>query len=164
MKFEEELSVVMNALVSGFESQTIDEKQEVLKKLIEVHDKNPSDFLDTLEIAKVKFNFLITTAMGIPETEESLILEHIISGLYEYFHETRIEKIEGFSCSGDKSSFIKQMTLKALRGSENLSLYMDYTNVEQIKEGKEKQAYWSPKSIKDTDEAMQLFWDWYCSV
>jgi hypothetical protein len=53
------------------------------------------------------------------------------------------------------------MTLKALRTKTNISLYDDYTECEQIKEDKERQAYWSPKTIPDTDTAMKIFWDWY---
>ena len=53
------------------------------------------------------------------------------------------------------------MTLRALKENKNLSLYDDYTKCEEIKKDKERQAYWSPRTIKDTDTAIKKFWDWY---
>lgn len=72
-------------------------------------------------------------------------MRYILKGIYEEFHEKRIELIEGSICCSDKASYITSMTLKALKQQENLVV----------------NNYLSLSCVKDTDEAMQLFWDWY---
>ena len=51
---------------------------------------------------------------------------------------------------------------EAIATGENISLYATYEGCENIPESKWKeQAYWSPKSFKDTNEVMLRFWEWY---
>ncbi|MGG1483508.1 hypothetical protein ABEI56_05410 [Peribacillus castrilensis] len=161
MAFESDLKDVMEAFVSSFDKKTLENNQETYKKIQEIYEKHPNYFLDLIESAYQDFNTIVENVLNIPPSDDQYILEHIISGLYKHFHTQRIEKLEGSVCCYDKSSYIEQMTLKALRTQKNLSLFADYKKVEQIKENKERQAYWSPKTVKDTDEAMGLFWKWY---
>lgn len=161
MSSENSLTMVMEALVSSFERETIEENQEAYLKLQEQYSQHPEHFLDMVELTLSNFATLVENVMDIPESEQSYILEHIISGVYKHFHTQRIEKLEGSTCCYDKSTYIEAMTIKALKTQQNLSLYADYTNVEQIKNDKKRQAFWSPTSVKDTDEAIELFWKWY---
>lgn len=158
---EESIKTVIEALFIGFSKETVEENQEAYEKLKELYGNKRSRFFDVIEMAYDDFNTLIDAVVNIPEQKNKYILQFIINGTYEHFHKTRIEKLEGSACCADKSGFVKRMTIKALKEGKNLSLYDDYTDIDRIKEDKERQAYWSPTSIKDTDEAMELFWNWY---
>lgn len=161
MGLEEAMGEMVKVMLDSFDAETVDNNAESYRKLQELYRSNPKDFADKIQYAYSEFGTLVEAAANIPETEHSVIYEYIISGLYKHYHTRRIEKLEGSACSYDKSSFVESMTLKAIQTGENLSLYMDYTNVEQITEDKERQAYWSPTTVKDTDDAVELFWNWY---
>lgn len=161
MSYQNTLKTVMEAMVSGFDKKTIEENQEAYIKMQKIYTQHPNHFLDIVEVTLNDFTTLVENIIDIPPSEEQYVLEHIISGIYKHFHTQRIEKLEGSACCYDKSSYIEAMTIKALKTQQNLSLYADYKNVEQIKKDKEKQAYWSPTSVKDTNEAIELFWKWY---
>lgn len=161
MNFSENIKEAIVLLASGFEEETIQDNQEVFMKLQRLYKNDSGRFLDVIQYAQLDFKTLVENAMGIPDSDKKYIIEHIISGLYEHFHETRIEKLEGTSCCADKSRFIEGMTLKAIKENKNLSLYDDYSKIEHMKDKQKGRAYWSPTSIKDTDEAIELFWKWY---
>lgn len=77
------------------------------------------------------------------------------------FFKSYISKVEGRSCSSDKASYIVSGIFKALEEKKNLSLQQTY-DVEkypQMKKYEGEIAYWCPKTIKDTDEAMALLLD-----
>lgn len=155
------IQTVIEALLVGLEKETLDENLEVYEKLKTLYNENQKQFFDWVEIGYDDFDTLVASVIDLPDQKNKYILQFVTNGTYEHFHRTRIEKLEGSSCCADKSSFIKEMTLKALKEGKNLSLYNDYRNVDSIKEEKERQAYWSPKSVSDTDQAMELFWKWY---
>lgn len=161
MSFRQNLQSIIEAISDGMAISTIKKNEQAFLILKETHDRNPEEFLDLVDMALYDFDTLIEAVINVPEQENSGIVKFIANGLYEHFHEKRIEKLEGSMGCSDKAKFIKLMTLKALKSSQNLSLFADYKNVEQIKECKERQAYWSPKSIKDTNEAISLFMNWY---
>lgn len=161
MSLSEDIKKVLEVLSIGFDGETIQNNKELFLKIQTLYKNNPSKFLNIIEFAQSDFNTLVLNAMDIPESDNKYIVEYIVSGLYEHFHEKRIEKIEGFSCSADKSRFIKNRTLRAIKENTNLSLYDDYSKVEHMKNENKGQAYWSPTSVKDTDEAIELFWKWY---
>jgi len=161
MNLENALADVLKGLVSSFDEKTINTHSDVYRVLQQIREKVPSHFTDMVQSFHSDLDTLAEHAMNITDAQDTGILPFIVNGLYKHFHTHRIEQIEGSSCSYDKSSFIESMTLKALEKQENLSLYDDYQHVEQIKEDKERKAYWSPTSVKDTDEAIALFWNWY---
>ncbi|MBG9730812.1 hypothetical protein ABD87_15080 [Lysinibacillus sphaericus] len=155
---------IINKLVATMSVESYKETNEnqsmLINELKEIKTRLNGDFLSFLDISGHKFGEVIQAVYDIPLCHNDWIVRYIANGSYKEFHAKRIEKMEGSACSVDKASFITGRTIKALKEQQNLSLYDDYQNVEQIKEDKERQAYWSPQSIKDTDEAMKLFWDW----
>lgn len=161
MNFQDTLTSVMGSLVNSFEQETLEKNEELLVKLKKIYAQNPNDFLEKLQMAQHHFNTLVSHVMELPASRNQYILEYIASGLYKHFHEKRIEKLEGSACCADKSSFIEQKTIQALKTNENLLLFADYQQVEQIKKDKGRKAYWSPETVTDTNQAMELFWDWY---
>lgn len=161
MEFKDQLKTTINLLADRFTADNNLEHAEILELLKASYAENPRSFLKALDIGQVNFEMLVSEVFNLADQRNKYLLKYIVNGLFEHFHKTRIIKVEGMSCSTDKSSYVKRMTLKALQTGENLSLFDDYLNVEQIKENKEEQAYWSPTSIQDTDEAIKLFWDWY---
>jgi hypothetical protein len=159
-KFDKGIKTVLNAMMSGFEKETREKYSEEISTITTLY-KTDKSFLEKVEYAQHKFTDILSMVIDIPEQKNKYILKHILSGLYEHFIEQLMERREGAGCSADKSSFVKRMTLKALKENTNFSLYENYLEYEQIKEDKTRQAYWSPKTIPDTDTAMESFWDWY---
>jgi hypothetical protein len=158
---KQSIRVLLEALSNSIDQKNLTENKDLFESLKKLHDKNVYGFLDLLEIANTDFEGLIEQVFSIPPQKNRHIIIFIANGLYEHFHETRIKKLEGFPFSADKSRFVKKTTLKALKEKKNLSLFADYTQIKRIKVNQQKQAFWSPKTIKDTDEAMELFWNWY---
>ena len=63
-----------------------------------------------------------------------------------------IENREGWPFSGDKEHFVIRKIKEYIITGKNQSLYV---------ESKGEQAYWSPKTFKDTDEVLTAFFKWY---
>ncbi|MBV4417179.1 hypothetical protein [Clostridium tyrobutyricum] len=160
-KYEEDIKMILNSITDNFSKEIVDENKEEFFRMKTLYESDTSEFFSRLWSARLHLNTMLKQIINIPSQKNMHILEYVINGLYEHFFDTLIEKTEGVSCSSDKSKFITEITLKALKENKNLSLYDDYTNCECIKENKQDQAYWSPKTIKDTDTAMKMFWDWY---
>lgn len=73
-----------------------------------------------------------------------------------------LKKNEGTPCSGDKEDFIIQKIKESVATGKNISLYETYEGKNNIsKEKWKEQAYWSPKSFKDTDDVKTKFKAWY---
>lgn len=159
--FDDIISNLANAMSVGMFEQTAEKEQYLINELKEIKNRFNGDFLSYLDISADKFGNIVQAVYEIAPCQNDAIVRFIANGVYKEFHEIRIKKIEGFSSCADKASFVTEMTLKALKEQKNLSLFDDYKNTEQIKKDKEKQAYWSPTSIKDTDEAIKIFLDWY---
>lgn len=127
-------------------------------------DKSNYGFIEYLDLFIFsKFNNLICSTMKVPMSNENIyIIKNIINGNYQHFFDKYIRKHEGWTFSTDKVRFIINRLIKSLIKKENLSLYETYEEIEGIDKTKwHKQAYWSPTTIKDTDEAFKLFNDWY---
>ena len=82
-----------------------------------------------------------------------------------------ISKIEGHSCSGDKASYIASGIEKTLTTGNNYTLQQTYReyrdnggNIGGIKTGLDKQCYWCPSTIKDTNEALEILTKLVASV
>ncbi|MFS0815471.1 hypothetical protein ABC382_00685 [Lysinibacillus sp. 1P01SD] len=160
-KFDDIISEIANAMSIGMFEQTVEKEEYLINELKEVKKRVSADFLSFLDISADKFGNIVQAVYEIAPCHNDAIVRFIANGIYKEFHESRIKKIEGFSCCADKASFVTEMTLKALKDQTNISLFDDYRNAEQIEKDKERQAYWSPTSIKDTDEAIKIFLDWY---
>lgn len=161
MEFKDSIKTILHSLAGSLAKETAEENKEVFDKLKTAYVENPRFFMMDIEIASHQFNNLISQVIDAPKQKNINIVPYVINGLFEHFHKSRITKLEGMSCSADKSGFIKDKTIEALKSNQNLSLYDDYKNADKIINGKDRQAYWSPTTVKDTDEAMKLFWDWY---
>lgn len=161
MSLEENLKTVINVLAKNITEKKQKDNEELFLELKKIYNEDPNEFMTLMSIANFDLEEILESIIEIPEQKYDFVIKYILNGMYEEFHEKRMEKLEGFSCSADKSSFITQLTLKALKTNRNISLYQDYQNIEQIKENKERQAYWSPRTVKDTNEAIELFLDWY---
>lgn len=79
--------------------------------------------------------------------EEDSILEVILNG---YFR-----KIEGWSCSSDKTTFVIKKMKESIKNKEVLSLQEKYENEDKI-------AYWCPKTLYNTEEAFDLVETFIC--
>ena len=81
--------------------------------------------------------------------------------IMELFFKRFFMYTEGWSCSADKARFTTRQILKAFETKEHLPLQETYDpNVHwQAKECAGEIAYWCPEKIKDTKEAIELFWN-----
>lgn len=157
--FDDDIKIVLQSFMESINNDAMTNNLEITEKLAALYADD--NFFDKIEYAQNQFDMIISNIINVPLQKNVYIVKHIVSGLYEHFFRVLIEKTEGSMCSYDKISFIKQKTLRALQTKTNLSLYDNYVNCDSVKEEKERQAYWSPTTIPDTDTAMKLFWNWY---
>ena len=93
-----------------------------------------------------------------------------VISVFDLFFENYLRRKEGYSCSADKSGFIARRVHKHLYSGENQSLqetYREYQqrggNIESISDEKlDELAYWCPKTIKDTNEALSIIFHYLC--
>lgn len=142
---EDTVKTIVSALSSNAYKESVDKHEELLKKLQEIKTTTNADFISILQIAQDDFSDVIQHLYEIPSQPNDAIVRYIVNGIYEEFHENRIIKLEGSICCSDKASYITKVTLKALKHQENLPL----------------NNYLSLACVKDTDDAIQLFKDWY---
>lgn len=166
---EKNIVGVIDALLKSAETEReefINSNQDFINELQKIKQKQKSNysFIEYLDIFIFsKFNNLISATMSIPPSNKNTyIIRNIINGNYDHFFRRYIEDKEGSSCSVDKVRFIINKLIKSLIENKNLSLYATYEGCERIDKSEwNEQAYWSPETIKDTDEAFKLFNDWY---
>lgn len=70
-----------------------------------------------------------------------------LDGILEIFFENYFERVEGPSCCCDKASFVIGRIKKALEAKKCLDLQRE-----------KEDEYWCPKTIKNTDQAINLFY------
>ena len=164
---EDEIKKTILGLANFFDEQSQRENAELIKKLHETFEKNEALYECQMTIAFL--NFTRFAAMPwlnknpqVTDGWDKSLIECIYNGTFPHFVRKVIEKNEGSCCSGDKESFIIKKVKESIVTGTNISLYADYTGCETIDKDKwNQQAYWSPKSFKDTDEVIKKFWDWY---
>ncbi len=93
-------------------------------------------------------------AHGVTDGRRKNIACYIYGQQIPYFVRKTIESREGTPCSGDKEHFIIRKLKEYIITGENQSLYVTYKD-------EDRQAYWSPKTFKDTDEVLEAFFRWY---
>lgn len=88
--------------------------------------------------------------------------------IFELFFDHYFRKMEGFSCSHDKSVYVSKKIEKYLNTGENENLkqtYREYQqnggNIGSITE-LDKICYWCPKTIKDSEEATSIIFHYLC--
>lgn len=88
--------------------------------------------------------------------------------IFELFFDHYFKKMEGFSCSHDKSIYVSKKIEKYLNTGENENLkqtYREYQqnggNIGSITE-LDKICYWCPKTIKDSEEATSIIFHYLC--
>ncbi len=86
----------------------------------------------------------------------SMILEKIITGAFKDELETVIRGSEGFTCCGDKSSFITNRMIDFLKTGERQNLEYFYSEKDEWckKEDYGKLAYWCSNLFKTTDDVL----------
>lgn len=165
---EKDFEEVINALLCDIETEReefIDSNQDLIQRLEKIKSNKSNygfiEYLDSFILSK--FNNLICSTIKVPTSNENTyIIKNIINGNYQHFFDKYISKNEGSSFFADKVRFIINGLIESLIKKENLSLYQTYEGIERIDKSEwHKQAYWSPTTIKDTDQAFKLFNDWY---
>lgn len=86
----------------------------------------------------------------------SMILEKIITGAFKDELDSVIRGSEGFSCCGDKSSFVTKRMLEFLKTGKRQDLQYFYSEKDDWckKEDYGKLAYWCPEIFKTTDDVL----------
>lgn len=154
-------------LAMFFNENSEKQNQEFLNKLYEIFDKNESLYDSEVSLAFLNFQKFATTPWltkhpQVTDGWEKSYIECIYNGLLPHFVRQIIEKNEGTPCSGDKEAFIIQKIKESVATGKNISLYETYEGKNNIsKEKWKEQAYWSPKSFKDTDDVKTKFKTWY---
>ena len=162
-----ELEKTILGLATFFDENSKEQNQDYINILNEKFTKNEA--LYECEMTLAYLNFTKFAALpwlsGNPQVTdgwEKSYIESIYNGQLPHFIRKVIEKNEGTACSGDKEHFVISKIKESVATGKNLSLYATYEGHEQIpKEDWEKQAYWSPKSFRDTDEVKERFQAWY---
>lgn len=143
--FVETMKTLATSLSLNSYKESVETHQELTQELKKIQGETKEDFLSFVQMAHNDLTDVIQHLHEIPSQLADGIMRYIVMGVYEEFHENRIEKIEGSICCSDKASYVTQMTLKALKEQNNLLV----------------NNYLSLTCVRDTDEAMQLFWNWY---
>ena len=165
-KIQHSVEQTLLALVTSFEKESEERNSELLGNLLDAYMQNEALYDCEINLAFLNFSrfasFPYKSTHKITDKKNSYIIDLMYNGTFEHFIRRYIENNEGSPCSGDKTHFIIKMVKKAIETGENQDLYRTYEGCEQIpKEDWNKQAYWSPKTIKDTDAVIKMFWDWY---
>ena len=88
--------------------------------------------------------------------------------VFELFFDHYFGKVEGFSCSHDKSVYVSKKINKYLMTGENENLQQTYREYQQqggdiggITE-LDKTCYWCPNTIKNSEEATSIIFHYLC--
>ena len=155
-----ELTSVFASLLNAHDLEIKGNNKGILKKLEELKGEmlNDRQYVTKMnsffeEVEEVMGSTIVAT--------NRWIAEKIATGEFESFLERYFTKFEGFTCSSDKAAFTCTRVMEAQKENKNMSLYENYTGIPSMAEYGEKQCYWSPKTIKDTDAAIKLYNEYY---
>lgn len=165
-KMESTLENIILALANSFQEENREKNKELIAKLFLEFEQNEELYDSRIELAYLNFTDFASmpwrAKYAIKDKKNQCIIDYMYNGIFNHFVRKTIEQKEGNACSGDKESFIVSRVKKALVEGKNLSLYATYDGCEQIDKAKwSKQAYWSPKTFKTTNEVIETFWNWY---
>lgn len=125
--------------------------------LAEIKAKNITlDYVKSIREAKKEeiYQTLMAIFDTFPKIDNYQLLRNYIftlDGILEIFFENYFENVEGSSCCCDKASFTICKIKQAIEKGTNLELQEKYDDEDRI-------AYWCPKTIKNTDQAINLFY------
>ena len=148
------------------DKEFLNSNKDIIQKFEELRQQYKSNykFIESLRFSVIsKITKLICITLDIPLSNDNLmIIENLFKGTYEHFFEHYIHKTEGSAFSYDKAYYILGGLITSMIHNKNISLYHTYGKHPSIKKHAwGKQTYWSPETIKDTDEAFKLFNNWY---
>ena len=166
---EKNIGKVIGALLKSTETEGeefINSNQDIIQKFEELRQQYRSnyDFIESLRFLLLpKIAKLICITLNININDDNLmIVENLFKGTYEHFFKYYICKTEGSAFSCDNSYYILGGIIASMIHNKNFSLYDTYRKHPSVKKHAwSKQTYWSPETIKDTDEAFKLFNNWY---
>ena len=162
-----ELQKVILSIANYFEEQSEKENAELIMKLNEKFNESEELYESEMILSFLNFSKFASIPWlnkhpNVLNPRDKFFIEMIYNGTFSHFIMKTIEKNEGSACSGDKESFIIAKVKQSIVENKNISLYVDYKNCDFVPEEKrDAQAYWSPKSFKDTDEVKECFLKWY---
>jgi hypothetical protein len=165
-EIKNQLESVILELANSFTNESATRNAALIDSLH--HHFNENEELYESEITLTYLNFVEFAATPwftkneVKDEKNKYIINYIYNGIFTHFVRKTIEKNEGTTCSGDKEHFVIKKVKEAIITGENQSLYATYEGCERIdKEKWHEQAYWSPKSFRDTNEVIKKFWKWY---
>ena len=165
-EIKKSLESVMFSLANCFEQESREKNKELLDELRLQFNKNEELYESNIILAFLNLQDFVAKPWleknNVNNCKNRSIIGMIYSGLFSHFVRKRIEQEEGWPFSEDKERFIINKVKKSIITGENNSLYATYHGCKTIDESKwSEQAYWSPKTFKDTDEVIEAFLDWY---
>lgn len=155
---ENSIEKIILGLVDSMEQEAKENNAEQLKELQKRFLDNEKLYDAEVAISFCNFETIVATpfleAHGVTDNRCRNIAHYIYGQQIPHFVRQIIEKREGFQYSADKESFIIQKLKTYIITGENQSLYATYKDADE-------QAYWLPKTFKDTDELLKAFFRWY---
>lgn len=134
-----------------FSNVFIEDNLKIVKEL-EIEDFEVFSIVSKEAFAKY---FMFVKEIPYSVENETLICavldETLIRFLERYF-----EKVEGHSFSYDKATHCRNKIIQAMIKKEKQNLYSEYDFGDGL-----VVAYWSPKSVSDTEQLIKKFLDWY---
>lgn len=158
MDIGNEIEQLILGLADSIEQEAKDNNAEQLNKLRKRFSDNEELYDAEVAVAFGSFEMIAATPFlethGVTDSRRKSIAHYIYSQQIPHFVRKTIESREGTPFSGDKEHFIIRKLKDYIITGENHSLYATYKD-------ENKQAYWSPKTFKDTDEVLEAFFSWY---
>lgn len=110
------------------------------------------------ELAK-DLNLILSTLLG--DFDDNEYYKELFGSnieMLELLFDNYFRKVEGFACSHDKSVYTVANILKALENNKTYSLseFYDIEKYPQMKQYEGEIAYWCPKTLSNTDEAIRV--------
>ena len=157
---KEDIGKVLMGLFEARIDEVVRDGSEILPKLKEIREQDPSRFLSRIQISMYDMCDLVSLSLGYEQKSLGIVHE-IVSGNFENFYGKYFRNFEGHSCSSDKSSFVTRKVLEAVKNRENLSLFEDYSKYPHMRGDLSSRAFWSPITIPDTDTALRVYQSWH---
>lgn len=158
MDIENGIEQVILGLADSMERDAKSDNAEQLNELRQRFLDNEELYDAEIAVAFGSFETIAATpfleAYGVTDSRRKNISCYIYGQQIPHFLRKTIKSKEGTPFSADKEHFIIRKLKDHIITGENQSLYATYKD-------EDEQAYWSPKTFKDTDEVLEAFFSWY---